>query len=92
MANDLAPGNCQGEILSRLKRIEGQVRGITRMIEENRSCSDIIMQLSAIKAAISQVGASVLSTYLASCLEADIEEEKVKKALAEFTPLLKKWS
>ena len=38
------------------------------------------------------MGASVLSAYLASCLEAEIGEEKIKKALAEFTPLLKKWS
>lgn len=92
MAKSLGLESCQGEILSRLKRIEGQVRGIIRMVEEKRDCGDIIMQLAAIKAAVSQVGASVLSAYLASCLEGEIEEEKVKKAMAEFTPMLKKWS
>ncbi|MDN5345324.1 MAG: CsoR family transcriptional regulator, copper-sensing transcriptional repressor [Clostridia bacterium] len=92
MASNSAREVCQEEILARLKRIEGQVRGVARMVEEKRSCGDIVMQLAAIKAAISQVGASVLSAHLATCLEVEVEEDKVKKALAEFTPLLKKWS
>lgn len=57
------------EILARLKRIEGQIRGLQRMVEEGASCQDILMQSAAATAAIKKVGTIIIQTHLAECLE-----------------------
>jgi len=54
-------------LLKRLKRIEGQVRGIKRMIESGRDCESLITQLAAIRSAIEGVGALMLSNYMKFC-------------------------
>ena len=56
----------------RLKRIEGQVRGITRMIEEDRYCIDILTQLRAVRAALRRVEDEVLNDHVAHCVEGAI--------------------
>ena len=58
----------QKKVLSRLKKIEGQVRGIQKMIEENRSCADIAVQISAVRAALSGVGQSVLACEISEMM------------------------
>lgn len=59
----------QKEILARLKRIEGQVRGLQRMVEEGAACQDILMQSAAATAAIKKVGTIILQVHLEECLE-----------------------
>lgn len=54
-------------LISRLKKIEGQVRGIGRMIEEDRDCESLVMQLAAIRSAVESVGALLLKNYLQFC-------------------------
>jgi len=81
------------ELLDRLKRIEGQIRGIQKMIETRRGCGDVIIQLAAVKAAVNQVGVSILACHLAGCIEDGIVDGKdIKSALAEFMPMFKKFS
>jgi DNA-binding FrmR family transcriptional regulator len=58
----------QAEVLLRLRRIEGQVRGIQRMVEENRDCRDVVMQLAAVKAAVASLNTLVAETYARDCL------------------------
>ncbi|MEM1230517.1 MAG: metal-sensitive transcriptional regulator [Pseudomonadota bacterium] len=55
--------------IRRLKRIEGQVRGVTRMLEEDRYCMDVLQQLQAIKAALARVEDAVLKDHTATCVE-----------------------
>jgi DNA-binding FrmR family transcriptional regulator len=57
------------ELHKRLRRIEGQVRGIQAMLEEDRECRDIVTQLAAATKALEQVGFKMLASGLASCLE-----------------------
>ncbi|MEN3975713.1 metal-sensitive transcriptional regulator [Emcibacter sp. SYSU 3D8] len=59
--------------LGRLGRIEGQVRGITRMIEEDRYCIDVITQLQAVKAALNRVEDEVLRDHVGHCVAHAIE-------------------
>jgi len=54
-------------LINRLKKIEGQVRGIQRMIESDRNCEDILTQLAAIRSAIESIAALVLNNYLSFC-------------------------
>jgi DNA-binding FrmR family transcriptional regulator len=56
------------DVLARLRRIEGQVRGIQRMVEENRDCRDVVVQLAAIKASIASLNTLVAETYARECL------------------------
>ena len=62
-------------LVSRLKRIKGQIRGIQRMVEAERQCESIITQLVAVRAAIESVGALVLNNYMKICLRKDSETE-----------------
>jgi CsoR family transcriptional regulator, copper-sensing transcriptional repressor len=56
------------DLQKRLKRIEGQVRGIQKMIDEDRYCVDILVQIAAIKSAVNQVGLSILESHTRGCV------------------------
>jgi len=57
------------EVLLRLRRIEGQVRGLQRMVEEGVPCADVLTQVAAVTAAMKKVGTVVVKTYMEECLE-----------------------
>jgi len=71
--------------LRRLGRIEGQVRGLARMVEEDRYCIDIVTQLSAVRAALRKVEEEILRDHVAHCVEhaiasGDADEQRQKVA------------
>jgi DNA-binding FrmR family transcriptional regulator len=55
--------------LKRLARVEGQVRGLARMVEEDRYCIDIVTQISAVRAALRRIEGEVLKDHVAHCVE-----------------------
>ena len=61
-------------LISRLNRIEGQVRGIRRMVEDDRYCVDIMTQVSAIQAALGAFNKELLSQHIKSCVVHDIRD------------------
>ncbi len=61
-------------IINRLKKIEGQTRGLQKMIEDGRDCESILTQLAAVRSATENVGALVLNNYIRFCL-ADAKEK-----------------
>jgi DNA-binding FrmR family transcriptional regulator len=65
----------QAELTVRLRRIEGQVRGVERMIEEGRNCPDILQQMAAIRSAMHQASLILARAYMARCLLEPPEEE-----------------
>jgi DNA-binding FrmR family transcriptional regulator len=58
----------KGAVLRRLRRIEGQVRGVERMVEEDRYCIDVVTQVTAIQAALDKVALELLSDHAAHCV------------------------
>ena len=56
-------------VLKRLNRIEGQVRGLSRMVEEDRYCIDVITQVSAVRAALRRAEEEILRDHLSHCVE-----------------------
>ena len=64
----------QDVLINRLKRIEGQVRGIQKMIDDNRDCESVLTQLVAIRSAIESVGALVLNNYMKLCFSKGEQE------------------
>ena len=61
-------GDDKGVLLKRLNRIEGQVRGIARMVSDDTYCIDVLTQISAIKSAIDQVGMLLLEDHIKHCV------------------------
>lgn len=62
------PQDVTDDLTKRLRRIEGQVRGIQQMLNENRECRDVVAQVSAASKALDQVGFKLLATGLSHCL------------------------
>ena len=62
----------KGKLLNRLSRIEGQVRGVARMVEEDRYCIDVLTQIQAVRAALSRVESEMLKDHLGHCIEGAI--------------------
>ena len=81
----------RSHLTNRLKRIEGQVRGVAKMIEEDRYCLDVLTQLRAVRAALARVETNLLKEHLTHCIEDAIVSgntaEQRKKA-AELIELL----
>jgi len=81
------------EILARLKRIEGQLRGLQRMVEEGAACPDILTQVAAATAAIKKVGAIIIQAHLEECLEESRKEPvlKQKETLKDFQTAISRY-
>lgn len=81
------------ERLKRLNRIQGQVGGISRMVEEDRYCIDIVTQISAVRAALRRVEGEVLEEHVGHCVEHAIasgNEKDQREKIAELLELLKR--
>lgn len=74
----------KADIKRRLNRIEGQVRGIQRMVDNDQCCSDILVQISAVRAAINKVGGMILDNYTKTCIKSAIESGNAEENLEEL--------
>ena len=80
-------------LLTRLRRIEGQVRGIQKMLEEDRDCMDVVTQVQAARAALTKVEAEVLKLHMESCIEGAIaagDADAQRKLLGDLMQALTK--
>ena len=76
-------------VINRLKRIEGQVRGIQKMVEEDRYCMDILVQISAIQSALKQVGFSVSERHMKHCVYNAIQSGEGAEMIEELLGVMK---
>jgi CsoR family transcriptional regulator, copper-sensing transcriptional repressor len=81
------------QIINRLSRIEGHIRGIKTMVQESRPCPDVLVQVAAVRGALDRVARIILDTHLTECVaraakEGNIETEieELKSALDRFLP------
>jgi DNA-binding FrmR family transcriptional regulator len=85
----------QAKLLNRLRRIEGQVRGITGMIEADRYCIDVLTQIQAVRAALAKVESEMLKSHLGHCIESAItsgDRDEQRAKAAELVMLLERSS
>ena len=78
-------------MLKRLQRIEGQVRGLARMVEEDRYCIDVVTQVSAVRAALRAVDEEILRDHAATCVEHAISsgnKAEQRRKVAELMEVL----
>lgn len=79
-------------IIKRLRRIEGQVKGIQRMIEEQKSCQDILTQVAAAKSALNMVGTIIFRNYSIDCIKnaaMTMQDDKLEEMLDVFVRFTK---
>jgi DNA-binding FrmR family transcriptional regulator len=82
-------------LVNRLRRVEGQVRGVARMLEEDRYCIDVLNQLQAIHAALNRVETLMLKAHLNHCIESAIvsgDQAEQRKKAGELIELLERGS
>jgi DNA-binding FrmR family transcriptional regulator len=81
------------KVLARLRRIEGQVRGLTKMVEEERYCIDVLTQVAAAKAALESVSVALLEDHMQHCVADAIKAgdgtEKVREVSAAIERLVR---
>ncbi len=78
-------------MINRLKRVEGQVRGISKMIDENRYCDKILHQISSVESALDGVKTVLLEAHMRSCVIEQIKEGKEDQVLDELLVTLRKF-
>ncbi len=74
--------------LTRLRRIEGQVRGLQKMVEEDRYCADILVQISSVQEALRGVGRALLRNHLRYCVTDTLRKDQPGSAEAMFDELI----
>ncbi|MBA4794006.1 MAG: metal-sensitive transcriptional regulator [Phenylobacterium sp.] len=81
----------KSKLINRLNRVEGQVRGITRMVEDDRYCIDILTQVQAVRAALARVETEILKDHLDHCIEGAIvsgDADEQRRKASELIELL----
>ena len=81
------------KLLNRLSRIEGQVRGIARMVEDGRYCIDVLTQVQAVRAALARVETEMLKDHLGHCIEGAIvsgDRAEQRRKASELIELLER--
>lgn len=79
-------------LLNRLKRLEGQMRGLQSMIAEDRYCIDVLVQITAIQSALKQVGFIVTEDHISNCVSESIKNGNGEESIKELMVVLKQFS
>lgn len=83
------------KLLNRLSRIEGQVRGVARMVEQDRYCIEVLTQVQAVRAALARVESEMLNDHLSTCIEGAIaggDADDQRRKASELIELLQRSS
>lgn len=83
--------NAKKMLTNRLNRIEGQIRGIKKMIEKDRYCNDILIQLLAVENSVKSLSNQILETHLYTCISNDIEKGNLE-VIDELISLFKRFN
>ncbi|GAE31973.1 metal-sensitive transcriptional regulator [Halalkalibacter hemicellulosilyticus] len=78
------------QLLNRLKRVEGQVRGIHNMVENDRYCVDILNQIAAVQSAMNKVSLALMEDHTHHCVANAIKNNKGEEAIDELMTVMKK--
>jgi DNA-binding FrmR family transcriptional regulator len=83
-------GEAERAIYNRLSRLEGQVRGVKKMLAEHKSCDDMLVQISALKQAVNGIATELLQAHMETCVLGRVEAGEGQRALASLRNALAK--
>lgn len=78
----------QRKVITRLKRIEGQIRGVQRMIEEDADCGEILNQIAAIKSAVHHAGVIMFENHAQECIAKSLEKGDSQQSFDEIVRVM----
>jgi DNA-binding FrmR family transcriptional regulator len=78
----LTDSSAKADLLRRVRRIEGQARGVARMIEEDRDCREVLQQLAAVRSAAHQATVALVRVYATECVASGSTPDEIADALA----------
>ncbi len=79
-------------VVKRLRRVEGQIKGIQKMVEEDKFCGDILIQIAAARAALNSAGGLILENYMKTCLKDYLSGMKEEEALEKLVEVMVKYT
>ncbi len=79
------------DLIRRLKKIEGQIKGIQKMVDGDKYCVDVLIQIAAVRAAINRVGTIIFESHTRGCLRSAIEEQRHEEMIEELIDLMAKF-
>ncbi|KGG81499.1 hypothetical protein Y919_00615 [Caloranaerobacter azorensis H53214] len=80
------------DIIVRLRRIEGQIKGIQRMVNEDKCCGDILIQIAAARSALNKVGGLILENYMKDCIKDYLDKNKGDEVIEELIDTMLKYT
>lgn len=75
-------------LLRRLRRVEGQIRGIQRMLEEDRYCVDVLIQIAAVRAALDKIGLALIEDHTRGCVQNALANNQGDDAIDELMDVI----
>ncbi len=88
----MQPNNqSKDDLIRRLRKIEGQVKGIQRMVENDKYCMDVLIQIAAVRAAINKVGTIMFEQHSRGCIRKAIENNQGEQAIDELILTMSKF-
>lgn len=87
-----SPKYDKDSVINRLRRIEGQVKGIQKMVDNNKCCTDILVQIAAARAALNKVGGIILEDHMKDCLKDTLKEDADEAVLDELVQVIVKYT
>jgi len=85
-------GDEKGDLARRMSRVEGQIRGIAAMIEQDRYCIDILTQLAAVRSALDAVGVALLEHHLHGCVQSAVRSGDGQHAIDEALAVIRRFA
>lgn len=82
----------KNEIIKRLRRVEGQIKGIQKMVDEEQFCGDILIQIAAARSALNSAGGIIVENYMKNCLKSYIEGINNEEDLDRLVELMVKYT
>lgn len=79
-------------VVKRLRRVEGQIKGIQKMVEEDKFCGDILIQIAAARAALNSAGGLILENYMKTCLKDYLSGMTEEEALDKLVEVMLKYT
>ncbi len=79
----------KNKAISRLHRISGQINGVKKMIESDRDCADVVIQIAAIRAAVGQLGAMLVQDHMEECVQKALKKGNSKELVNSLSKVMK---
>ncbi len=79
------------EIAERLSKVEGHVHGIRKMVDDDRGCSDLLLQIAAVRSALDKVAKIILEDHMETCLLDAVKSGKAEESMAELREALSRF-